>query len=140
MDQLAEDFKDVLFYTLYTREPHAGQKMGQRMKNPKSIEMTGTRPGKNSRNWDFSDKEQTKTHQERVDYALEMIKENSQKRPILIDTFGPDCVQRTVGGGRPNSLVIIDKNGKIALWQNWSNLEKARKKLEEMTGNKVLEN
>jgi len=135
MDQLAENFKDqgVTFYNVYTREPHAGQNMSQRMRNTKEIQMTNTRPNKKKRSFDFSDKKQTRTHQERVDYAMEMIKEHNQKRPILIDTFGPDCVQRILGGGRPNSLVIIDREGKIAIWQNWSNLDEARKKLEEMT-------
>jgi hypothetical protein len=115
MDQIAKDFKDkgVEFYMLYTREPHAGQKM---------------------REWDFSDKKQTKSHQERIDYALEMMKEYAQHRPILIDTFGDKCVQKTLGGNMPNSLVVIDGDGKLVLWQLWSDAKKLRTKLEEMTG------
>ena len=56
MDKIAEDFKDegIVFYQIYTREPHAGQKMAI---------------------YNFSDKKQTETNLERVDYALEMIKE-----------------------------------------------------------------
>lgn len=117
MDQIAKEFKDknVVFYMLYTREPHAGQKM---------------------RNFDFSDKKQTKTNQERVDYAAEMIQEYSQHRPVLIDTFGDDCLQKTIGGNMPNSLIVVDKEGNLALWQIWSNPDELQKKLDEMTGAK----
>ena len=115
MDRIAKDFKDhgVVFYMLYTREPHAGQKMGK---------------------FDFSEKKQTKTNKERVDYALEMLKEYSQFRPVLIDTFGEKCLQNTLGGKMPNSLVVVDKEGKVALWQAWSNPKELRKKLVDMTG------
>lgn len=115
MDQIAKDFKDhdVVFYMLYTREPHAGQKM---------------------KAFDFSDKEQTNTSQERVDYALEMIEAYSQHRAVLIDTFGDTCVQKTVGGNMPNSLIVVDKEGRVALWQAWSDPGKLREMLEEMTG------
>ena len=114
MEKIAEDFedKDVVFFMLYTREPHAEQKMGK---------------------WDFSEKKQTETHKERVDYALEMIKEYTQKRPVLIDVFGEDCLQNKIGGDMPNSLIVVDKEGKLVLWQVWSNAEELRAKLEEMT-------
>ena len=114
MEKIARDFKekDVVFYMLYTREPHAGQQMGR---------------------FDFSDKKQTATREERVDYALEMLKERSQERPVLIDEFGENCLQQTLGGNRPNSLVVIDREGRLALWQNWSDPVALREKLEEMT-------
>lgn len=114
MDKIAEDFKDegIVFYQIYTREPHAGQKMVI---------------------YDFSDKKQTETNQERVDYALEMVKEYSQKIPVLIDTFSPDCIQNTLGGQAPNSLVVIDGEGKAVLWQDWADPKALRAKLEEMT-------
>jgi hypothetical protein len=118
MDKIARGFKDkgVVFTILYTREPHAGQKR------------TG---------FDFSDKKQTKTHQERVDYAVDMIKKYTEHRPVLIDTFGDDCVQKKYGGSRPNSLFVVDRKGKLALWQSWSNPQELQKKLEEMTGYKL---
>jgi len=114
MDKIAEDFKNkgVVFYVLYTREPHAGQKMGK---------------------FDFRNKKQTSSHQERVDYALEMLKKYHEKRPILIDTFGEKCLQRTLGGNQPNSLIVVDRDGKLALWQQWSDARQLRTKLEEMT-------
>jgi len=114
MDKIAKDFKDkgVEFYMLYTREPHAGQKMQK---------------------YGFSDKKQTATHQERVDYALEMMKEYQQVRPLLVDTFGDNCLQKTIGGNMPNSLIVVDRDGKDALWQPWSNPDELRKKLVEMT-------
>ena len=117
MDKIAKDFKDhgVVFYMLYTREPHAGQKMDD---------------------FDFSKKKETKTAKERVDYALEMLKEYTQTRPVLIDTFGEKCLQNTLGGGMPNSLIVVDKEGKIAMWQAWSDPVALWKKLGEMTGHK----
>ena len=118
MDKIAQDFedKDVVFYTVYTREPHAGEDRGR---------------------YDFSDKKQTRTEAERVAYAAEMIKKRGVKRPILIDTFGPKSVQNVLGNGRPNSLIVIDLQGKVALWQSWSDPKKLRAKLQEMTRNHV---
>ena len=115
MDKIAKGFKakGVVSTMLYTREPHAGQKR------------TG---------FDFSDKKQTKTHQERVDYALTMMKAYAEHRAILIDTFGDDCVQKKLGGNRPNSLIVVDREGKLVLWQDWSDPHLLQKKLEEMTG------
>jgi len=114
MNKIALDFegKDVVFYNLYTREPHAGQKM---------------------RAFDFSDKKQTQTHEERVEYALEMIEEQNQALPVIIDIFGPDCIQNTLGGRMPNSVVIIDKEGKIAYWKDWINPAELKEKLKELT-------
>ena len=114
MDEIAEDFKDkgVVIYQIYTREPHAGQKMAV---------------------YDFSDKKQTETHQERVDYALGMIKRYNQEIPVLIDIFSPDYIQNTLGGRAPNSLVVIDGEGKVVLWQDWADPKALRAKLEEMT-------
>lgn len=116
MDKIYMDYKDkdVIFYSLYTREPHPGQIRG---------------------GYDFSDIKQTQTHEERVAYAEEMIEQTKQKRPIIIDTFGENCIQNTLGGGMPNSAFIIDKEGKLALWQKWSDPNAIRAKLEEMTGN-----
>lgn len=116
MNQLAKDYKDkdVVSYVLYTREPHAGQNRGRE-------------------GMDFSEKKQTATHEERVDYAKQMLKDfPDEKRDILIDTFGPECIQIKYGAGRPNSLLVIDKKGKLVLWQEWANPEKIRAKLNEM--------
>lgn len=117
MNKIAEDFKDkgVEIYTVYTREPHAGQKM---------------------QNLDFSDRKQTKTYQERVDYAKILIDDHDLKVSILIDEFKEDNVQNTLGGKAPNSLLVIDRKGKAALWQGWTDPEELRKKLDEMTGGK----
>ena len=121
MDKIAKDFKDkgVVFYNLYTKEPHPGQD-------------TSRRSG--DKRYDFTNKKQTKTIEEREDYALGMLKDFNQVRPIMIDIFGDDCVQKWLGGGAPNSLAVIDREGKLALWQQWSDAEELRKKIEEMTG------
>jgi len=118
MDKIALDFedKDVVFYNLYTREPHAGQI---------------TRDGR-----DFSKIRQTKTQEERVDYALKMIKDENQVRPILVDTFDPECIQNVLGGRLPNSLIIIGKEGKLVFWQAWAKPDILRKELEKITAAK----
>ena len=120
MEKIAVDFRDkgVEFYNLYTREPHPGQDTSKR---------TG------DKRYDFTNKKQTKTFEEREAYALGMIADFSQERPIIIDDFGKDCVQNWLGGGAPNSLAIIDRDGKLALWQVWSDAKELRTKLEEMT-------
>jgi len=115
MEQIAKDLKDkgVAFSMVYTREPHAGKKVS---------------------GFDFTDKKQTRTYQERVDYALEMLKHYKQERPILIDEFGENSLQQKIGGGVPNSLLVIDPEGKVALWQEWSDPDGLREKLQDMTG------
>ena len=115
MDKIYLDFKkkDVTFFSLYTREPHPGEKF---------------------RDFDFVDLEQTQTFEERVQNARIITEERSQIRPVLIDTFGDDCIQKRLGAGMSNSLIVIDKTGRVALWQEWSHAEKLRKILEELTG------
>lgn len=124
MEKIAKDFKDkgVLFYQLYTREPHPGQDLSKRS---------------GDKRYDFSEKKQTKTMEERVEYADEMIDEWGQERPVLIDTFGEDYVQKWLGGGAPNSLAVIDREGKLVLWQTWSDAKKLREKLDEMIAAEV---
>lgn len=121
MDSIAVNYKDkgVIFYNLYTREPHPGQDQSRRHDN--------------DQRYNFANIPQTKTHEERVDYALQMIKDFNQVRPIMIDIFGPDCIQNWLGGSMPNSLIVIDREGILQLWQNWANVEGLREKLEEMT-------
>jgi len=115
MEQIAKDFKDkgVAFYMVYTREPHAGEKL---------------------LGFNFSGKKQTRTHRERVDHALGMLKQYRQERPILIDEFGENSLQEKIGGGVPNSLLVIDPEGRAALWQQWSDPKALREKLQDMTG------
>lgn len=120
MSKIAADYKDkgVEFYNVYTREPHPGKDLSKRIKDER---------------FDFSDKKQTGSFEEREAYALEMIQEFGETRPILIDTIGKECVQTWLGGNAPNSLVVIDREGRLVLWQAWSNPDKLRTKLEEMT-------
>lgn len=55
------------------------------------------------------------------------------KRPVLVDRNGSEGIRSTLCGGDSKSLVVIDKEGKLALFQRSPNPEKLRKKLEEMT-------
>ena len=129
MDSLAVDYKDkgVIFYNLYTREPHAGQDHSRRYNGDER--------------YDFTNKPQTKTVEEREDYALQMLKDFNQVRPIMIDIF-PDPeneikpVQQWLGGGAPNSLAVIDREGKLFFWEQWANPESLKEKLEEMADKK----
>ncbi len=123
MDKIAVDFKKkgVVFYNLYTREPHPGEDTSRRSKDKR---------------YDFTEKKQTKTQKQREDYAEGMLKDFNQVRPVMIDIFGKDCVQNWLGGGAPNSLAVIDRDGKLVLWQTWAKDKPLRAKLEEMTGTK----
>ncbi|MFC1614253.1 hypothetical protein ACFL5K_03040 [Gemmatimonadota bacterium] len=121
MDKVAAEFKDkgVDFYNVYTREPHPGEDFSKR---------------EGDERFDFTDKTSTKTYEERQANALKMIKSFGNNRPIMIDRVGKDCVQNGLGGNAPNSLALIDREGKLVLWQAWSNAEELRAKLKEMTG------
>ncbi len=103
--------KDVEFYTVYTQEPHAGEKM---------------------RSYDFSDRKQTKTVDDRVNYAKILVEDHGLKRPIIIDGFAKDNLQNTLGGGAPNSMLLIDREGKAALFQPWSDPIGLEKKLDKL--------
>ena len=120
MDKVAAEFKDkgVDFYNVYAREPHPGEDFSKRESDKK---------------FDFTEKTSTKTYEERQAYALEMIKSFGNKRPIMIDRIGKDTVQNGLGGNAPNSLALIDREGKLVLWQAWSNADELRAKLKEMT-------
>ena len=127
MDKIATDFKDkgVIFYNLYTREPHPGQ--DTRRKNKETGERTG------DERMNFTEIPQTKSMEEREAYALKMLKDWNQVRPIMIDIFGDNNVQKWLGGNAPNSLAVIDREGKLALWQTWSEAKELRAKIKEMT-------
>ena len=124
MEKIAVEYKDkgVEFYQLYTREPHPGEDLSKRSRDKR---------------FDFSKKKQTKTMEERVAYAEEMVEEWGQHRPVLVDIFGDDCVQNWLGGGAPNSLAVINRQGKLALWQVWSDPKGLREKLEQMTSSQA---
>ena len=121
MDKLAADFKDngVDFYNVYTREPHPGEDYSEK---------------RDDERMDFTNKKSTETQEERRAYAREMVKKFGNTRPIMIDRIGKDCVQNNLGGNAPNSLALIDAEGKLVLWQPWSDPNELRTKLEELTG------
>ncbi len=120
MEAIAREYREkgVEFYQLYTREPHPGEDLSVRS---------------GEKRFDFSQKKQTRTKLEREIYAEEMVEEWGQERPILMDDFGADCVQNWLGGGAPNSLAVIDREGKLAFWQVWSDAKELRAKIETMT-------
>ncbi len=121
-DKIAKEFKDekVYFCMLYSREPHAQQKL---------------------MGFDFSEIADTTSLEERTDYALKMIEDYTENRAVLIDHMrpekgsdDPEIVQKTLGGNRPNSLIVVDKEGKVAMWQDWSEPNGLRAMLYKLTG------
>ncbi|MFC1477329.1 hypothetical protein ACFL6L_02570 [candidate division KSB1 bacterium] len=137
MDSLAADFKDkgVIYYNLYTKEPHPGS--DSRRRDPE----TGERV--DDPRYDWRNVPQTKTMDEREAYALKMIKDFNQHRPIVIDIFpdeekGIKTVQQWLGGGAPNSGVIIDREGKLVYYEQWAKPANMRAKLDEMIKAEVI--
>jgi len=114
MDELYTKYrsKGVEFYTVYVRDPHAGQK---------------------TKRYDFSGWKQTKTIEERIANAEILINKYGLKRPIIIDDFDEKNIQNTLGGGASNSLLVIDRDGKALFWQPWSDPIGLEMILEEIT-------
>lgn len=99
MDELYKAYKDrddVRFFIIYTTEPHARQPI----------------PG-----WNFINIGQSKTYEQRREYAQACRREHGIDMPILIDTM--DGKVQSAYGGLPNSAVIIDKDGNIAATKKW---------------------
>ena len=76
----------MIIYNLYTREPHPEQDTRSRDKK------TGERTGDSRMN--FTNIPQTKTMEEREKYVLKMLKDWNRIRPIMIDSFGDNCVKK----------------------------------------------
>ena len=116
MDEIAVDFedRDVVLYSVYTREPYTDEDV---------------------QNSDFSVDNKTELGKIYVDYTLEILMESNEKREILIDIVGPDYIQKVLGGSKSSSIIVIDREGKVALWQEFIDLTALRAKLNELTKN-----
>lgn len=101
MDEVYKAYQgrnDVQFYYLYTREPYAGAIPGY--------------------GWSYRDVCQPESYEERKQYASNIRKEHRIDIPILIDAMD-GAVHKTYGY-QPNSVVIIDREGRIAARRRWN--------------------
>ncbi len=104
VEDLQEKYRDrdVVFFVVYSKEPHAGE----------------TRH--------FRKYEQHKTYEHKKKYAEELVAEFGMKVPVLIDDLDESVVRAF--GRMPNMTFIVDKEGRIAYKADW--MEAAR--VEEM--------
>jgi hypothetical protein len=101
MDELYKAYQnrdDVQFLYLYTREPYAGAIPGY--------------------GWSFRKEEQPKSYEERVQHASAVREDHGIDIPIMIDTMN-GAVQKAYGN-MPNSVVIIDRDGRVAARNRWN--------------------
>ncbi|MHC4597382.1 MAG: HEAT repeat domain-containing protein [Planctomycetota bacterium] len=99
----------VEFLYVYTREPHASQRMGRN---------------------DFRDERQTRSVADRIKNAVRCNKKYKFTIPWIIDDM--KCTIQKAYGGLPNSGFVIRSDGVVAFKQHWANgkhLEREVKKL-----------
>lgn len=109
MEAIYKDYrdKDVTFFYIYTREPHAGQRQ-------------------------FVDYKQTKSIEERLAYVKQCREELGITIPFLVDDM-KGTVQRAYGNC-PNSGWVIGKDGKVVAKRAWANPEALRADLVKLVG------
>lgn len=101
MDELYKAYQgrdDVQFLYLYTREPYAGAIPGY--------------------GWSYRDVSQPESYVERKQYASMIRKTHEIDIPIMIDTM--DGAVQKAYGNMPNSVVIMDKEGRIVARDRWN--------------------
>lgn len=86
--------KDVEFFVVYSREPHAGERKY------------------------FRKYSQHSSYEQKLNYARELVQEFEMKVPVLVD----DLQEKTskAFGWMPNMVYVIDKDGKIAYKASWT--------------------
>lgn len=102
-----EDFKDepIAFFTVYVREPHAGEARFWRYKQPKSYD-------------------------EKLSNARLLILQKKVTMPLLLD--GMDELVHRRFGRLPNMTYVIDKTGRIVYKSMWTRHAELREFLEEL--------
>ena len=102
MEEVREKYEDkVMFIVLYQREAHAGQSM---------------------RSWDFSEIEQPKSYEARLELAKRSCDELKIATKVVIDDM-EDTVRKAYGE-LPNSAYFISKGGKIFKKEAWARPDK----------------
>lgn len=108
METLQEKYKDkdVVFFVVYSKEPHAGETSH------------------------FKKYAQHKTYEHKKQYAQEMVEEFGMKVPVLIDDLDESVVHAF--GRMPNMTFIVDKEGNIAYKSDWMEASRIEELLDEL--------
>ncbi len=85
--------KNVEFFVVYSREPHAGERKY------------------------FRKYSQHTSYEQKLNYACELVQEFEMKVPVLVDDLGEKTSKAF--GWMPNMVYVIDKGGKIAYKASW---------------------
>lgn len=96
--------RDVVFFVVYSKEPHAGE----------------TRH--------FRKYEQHKTYGHKKRYAQELVAEFGMRTPVLIDDLDESVVRAF--GRMPNMTFIVDKEGRIAYKSDWMEASRVEEMLD----------
>ncbi len=109
MKELMREFQvqDVEFYTVYVREPHAGEARFWRYKQPQ-------------------------TYQEKQSNARKLLQQKKIEMPLLVDDMDELAHRRF--GRMPNMCYVIDKRSRIVYKSMWTRPQELRQVLLELTG------
>ena len=94
MEELKKKYndRDVEFFAMYVREPHAGERAFKQYRDHESYE-------------------------HKKDVAQELIRIKNLSIPVLVD--GMDQAVHAKVGNLPNICYVIDKQGKVAYHATW---------------------
>ncbi|MFQ5693736.1 MAG: hypothetical protein ACE5IM_11910 [Nitrospinota bacterium] len=84
--------RDVLFFALYVREPHAGETGFKKYRNHES-------------------------YAHKMEYARELVRIKGLTLPVLVDGF--DETNHVRLGNLPNFVYVVNKDGKVEYKATW---------------------
>ena len=105
--------KDVAFFVVYSKEPHAGE----------------------TRHFKKYAQHTSYAHKKR--YAAELVAEFGMKVPVLIDDLDESVVRAF--GRMPNMTFIVDKAGRIAYKADWMEAERVQALLDALLAEQEAE-
>ncbi len=108
MEELQKKYadRDVLFFAMYVREPHAGE--------------TG-----------FKQYRDHESYEHKLECARELVKIKNLTLPVLVD--GMDQANHTGLGNLPNLVYIVNKEGKVEYKATWLDADFVDEVLAEIT-------
>ena len=94
MEELKRKYanRDVEFFVMYVREPHAGERAFKKYRDHESFD-------------------------HKKEMARELIRIKNLSIPVLVD--GMDSSNHTKLGSLPNICYVVDKQGKVVYHANW---------------------
>lgn len=98
--------KDVEFFVVYSREPHAEERRY------------------------FKKYKQHTSYEHKKEYACELVQTFGMKVPVLIDDLDEAVVKAF--GRMPNMTFVVDKEGKIAYKADWMEATRISEVLDEL--------